>query len=183
MDSSDCRIKVDANKTYLLIFYPKTWRIASVLEHTNVKNGGLGPKIRPCFLVFWACLFQAGGSLPDTPSFSCPKRKRKGPAVPMRRPPAGAAAPAGVHRLETVAVFRFLFDVKKEQHIGRLPSAIQASSNARRSVAASSACVPADSQIIVGHNPRCFSSFIRGSWGGPYWVSAKVRCIFSPPSV
>ena len=37
--------------------------------------------------------FLADGSLPDAPSFSCPKRKRKGPAVPMRRPPAGAAAP------------------------------------------------------------------------------------------
>ena len=33
------------------------------------------------------------GRLPLGFSFSCPKRKRKGPAVPMRRPPAGAAAP------------------------------------------------------------------------------------------
>ena len=30
--------------------------------------------------------------MPFSPSFSCPKRKRKGPAVPMRRPPAGTAA-------------------------------------------------------------------------------------------
>ena len=44
---------------------------------------------------FWqmaGCRVPASGSLRDSPSFSCPKRKRKGPAVPMRRPPAGAAA-------------------------------------------------------------------------------------------
>ena len=33
---------------------------------------------------------------------------------------SGAAAPAGVHRIGTVAVFRFLFDAKKEQVNGRL---------------------------------------------------------------
>ena len=34
--------------------------------------------------------FLASGGLRVSLSFSCPKRKRKGPAVPMRRPPAGA---------------------------------------------------------------------------------------------
>ena len=38
-------------------------------------------------------------------------------------PGSRAAALVGVHRLETVAVFRFLFDDKKEQLNGKMPSA------------------------------------------------------------
>ena len=42
---------------------------------------------------------------------------------------------------------------------------------------------PADSQMMVGARPRAFKSAIRGWWGGPYSVSAKVRWHFSPPAV
>ena len=38
-------------------------------------------------------------------------------------PGSRAAALVGVHRIETVAVFRFLFDAKKEQLPGKMPSA------------------------------------------------------------
>ena len=38
-------------------------------------------------------------------------------------PGSRAAALVGVHRLETVAVFRFLFDAKKEQLPRKLPLA------------------------------------------------------------
>ena len=59
---------------------------------------GKVPGRGPFFFVFSALLggrqsAEGNGSLLFSPSFSCPKRKRKGPAVPMRRPPAGAAAP------------------------------------------------------------------------------------------
>ena len=51
------------------------------------------------------------------------------------------------------------------------------------SSAASSAWVPALSQMMVGVSPRSFSSASSGAWGGPYSVSAKVRWHFSPPLV
>ena len=54
-------------------------------------NGNLpGERLAAVRLFLFVACFLADNSLPVTPSFSCPKRKRKGPAVPMRRPPAGA---------------------------------------------------------------------------------------------
>ena len=47
---------------------------------------------------------------------------------------------------------------------------------------ASSACVPALSQMMTGSRRRSASSSIRGCGSGPNWVSAKVQWRFSPPA-
>lgn len=57
-------------------------------------------------------------------------------------------------------------------------SAVQRS----RSTAASSAWVPADSQMMTGTSPRSAIRCMSGSGSGPNPpFSAKVRCRFSPP--
>ena len=48
-------------------------------------------------------------------------------------------------------------------------------------VSASSAWVPALSQMKVGLQPRRATSAMRGAGSGPKSSWAKVRCIFSPP--
>ena len=43
--------------------------------------------------------------------------------------------------------------------------------------------VPADSLMIRGQSPSRAIASARGSKAGPYTVSSKVRCFFSPASV
>ncbi len=55
------------------------------MSRKSVENFGSFQSSPKGLLFCWFLFFLGNGILLDTPSFSCPKRKRKGPAVPRRR--------------------------------------------------------------------------------------------------